>query len=40
MLLEHDGYESVAALQGSGGEDFLVTAVRTSVTSLYSSPQR
>ncbi len=39
-LLEHDGYESVAALQGSGGEDFLVTAVRTSVTSLYSSPQR
>jgi len=39
-LLEHDGYESVAARQGSGGEDFLVTAVRTSVTSPYSSPRR
>ena len=39
-LLEHGGYESVAARQGPGGEDYLVTAVRASVTSPYSPPAR
>jgi hypothetical protein len=39
-LLEHGGYESVAARQGPGGEDFLVTAIRTSVVSPYPLPER
>ena len=39
-LLERGGYESVAARQGPGGQDFLVSAIRTSVTSPYSPPQR
>jgi hypothetical protein len=39
-LLQQGGYESVAARQGAGGEDYLVTAVRASVTSPYSPPER
>ena len=39
-LLEHGGYESVAARQGPGGQDFLVIAIRASVTAPYSPPQR
>ena len=39
-LLQQGGYESVAARQGTGGEDYLVTAVRASVTSPYSSSER
>ncbi len=32
-LLEQGGYEAVAALQGPGGEDFLVTAVRADLAT-------
>ncbi len=39
-LLEQGGYEAVAAREGPGGEDFLVTAVRASVTSPYAPPAR
>jgi hypothetical protein len=39
-LLERGGYESVVTRQGPGGEDFLVTAVRNSVTAPYSPPER
>jgi len=39
-LLEHGGYESVAARQGPGGQDILVRAIRASVTAPYSPPQR
>ena len=38
-LLEEGGYEAVAQ-PGPGGEDFLVTAVRSSVTTPYSPPER
>jgi hypothetical protein len=38
-LLEEGGYEA-AAQPGPGGEDFLVTAVRSSVTTPYSPPER
>jgi SAM-dependent methyltransferase len=36
-LLEHGGYESVAARPGPGGQDFLVSAIRTSLTAPYST---
>jgi len=39
-LLEQGGYEAVAAREGPGGEDFLVTAVRASITSPYAPPAR
>ncbi len=39
-LLEDGGYESVVARDGPGGQDFLVCAIRTSVTAPYSSTQR
>ncbi len=40
LLLERGGYEAVVARQGPGGEDYLVTAVRASVTSPYSPTAR
>ena len=39
-LLEQAGYESVAARQGPDGQDFLVSAIRASVTSPYSPSQQ
>ena len=39
QILEEGGYEAVAQL-GPGGEDFLVNAVRSSVTLPYPPPER
>ena len=38
-LLEQGGYEAVAR-EGAGGEDYVVTAVRASVTTPYLPPER
>jgi hypothetical protein len=38
-LLEQSGYDAVAQ-SGPGGTDFLVTAVRSSITSPYAPPER
>ncbi len=38
-LLEEGGYEAVAQ-PGPGGGDFLVTAVRSSITAPYPLPER